>query len=108
MAADVKRFIQDNGLDNVILAGHSMYVFGRATLKSRGAKVALYLTLTRPDIPRAIISMENAPISKPLSPTFQQYVEAMRAISDANLTRRQDAEEILAKYEGVCGFKGLK
>ena len=67
----------------------------------RGAKVALYLTLTKPDISRAVISVENAPISAKLSSTFKQYVEAMKAITDAKLTKRNEAEQILARYEGV-------
>ena len=70
----------------------------------RGAKVALYLSLTKPDIPKAIISMENAPISSRLSPTFKKYVEAMKAITDAKLTKRKDAEDLLAKYEEVPSF----
>lgn len=45
--------------------------------------------------------MENAPISSPLSPTFKQYVEAMKAITDAKLTKRKDAEDLFAKYEEV-------
>jgi hypothetical protein len=67
----------------------------------RGAKVALYLSLTKPNIPKAIISMENAPISSRLSPTFKKYVEAMKAITDAKLTKRKDAEDLLSKYEEV-------
>jgi len=46
--------------------------------------------------------MENAPISSRLSPTFKQYVEAMKAITDAKLTKRKEAEDLLAKYEKVC------
>jgi hypothetical protein len=45
--------------------------------------------------------MENAPISSRLSPTFKKYVEAMKAITDAKLTKRKDAEDLLAKYEEV-------
>jgi hypothetical protein len=61
----------------------------------------LYLALTKPQIPKAVISLENAPISTPLSPTFQQYIEAMRAIEDAKLTKRKDVEDMLAKCEEV-------
>jgi hypothetical protein len=68
---------------------------------ARGAKVALYLTLTQPDLPKGVISMENAPISSPLSPTFKQYVEAMKVIVDAKVTKRKDAEDLLEKYEPV-------
>ena len=67
----------------------------------RGAKVALYVTLTQPDLPKAVISMENAPISGRLSPTFKQYVKAMKGILDADLTKRKDAEDMLEKYEPV-------
>jgi len=46
-----------------------------------------------------VISLENAPISSRLSPMFQQYIECMRAIEDAKVTKRKDAEDILAKCE---------
>jgi pimeloyl-ACP methyl ester carboxylesterase len=103
MAGDIERFINDHSLDNVILAGHSMYVYPSFSFlrRVRGAKVGLYLTLTKPEIPAALISLENAPISSPLSSTFKQYVEAMKAITDAKLTKRKDAEDLLAKYEEV-------
>ena len=45
--------------------------------------------------------MENAPISSRLSPTFKKYVEAMKAITEAKLTKRKDAEDLLTKYEEV-------
>jgi len=67
----------------------------------RGAKVALYSALTKPELPKAIISLENAPISSKLSPTFKKYVEAMQAITDAKFTKRKDAEKLLANFEEV-------
>jgi pimeloyl-ACP methyl ester carboxylesterase len=101
MAGDVETFLEEQGLDNMILAGHSMYPPLFITSNCRGAKVALYLALTKHEIPKAVISLENAPISSRLSPTFQQYIEAMRGIEDAKLTKRKDAEEMLAKCEPV-------
>jgi len=104
MAEDVDKFIQDHNLHNVVLAGHSMYLLSLSLYSLpnfRGAKVALYLSLTKPDLPRAIISMENAPISSRLSPTFKKYVEAMKAITEAKLTKRKDAEDLLTTYEEV-------
>jgi hypothetical protein len=50
---------------------------------------------------KAIISLENSPVSSPLSPTFQKYIEGMRAITDARLIKRKDADDILSKYEQV-------
>ena len=67
----------------------------------RGAKVVLYLALTQPKIAKALISLENAPIASQLSPTFKTYVEGMKAITAAKLTKRKDAEDILEKYEEV-------
>jgi hypothetical protein len=104
MAGDVERFIFDHGInDKVVLAGHSMHLprTPNCELICRGAKVALYLTLTKSDLPKAVISMENAPISSRLSPTFKQYVKAMNAILDAKLTKRKDAEDLIEKYEPV-------
>jgi pimeloyl-ACP methyl ester carboxylesterase len=101
MAGDVERFVEDHNLNNVVLAGHSMYLPLTLDSNIRGAKVALYLSLTKPDLPRGIISMENAPISSRLSPTFKKYVEAMKAITEAKLTKRKDAEDLLTKYEEV-------
>jgi hypothetical protein len=57
-----------------------------------------------PEIPKAMISLENAPITSNLSPTFKNYVEAMQMITNAKLTKRKDAEDILTKYEKVLSF----
>jgi len=45
--------------------------------------------------------MENSPVRGKLSPTFKKYIDAMKAITDAKLMKRTDAENILAKYEEV-------
>jgi len=63
--------------------------------------VALYLALTNPQLPKGVISMENSPVRGKLSPTFKKYIDAMKAITDAKLMKRTDAENILAKYEEV-------
>jgi hypothetical protein len=73
-------------------------------IDSRGAKVALYLALTKPEIAAGLVSVENAPIASQLSPSFQRYTEAMKTIDDAKFTKRKDAEKVLEKIEWVCSL----
>jgi hypothetical protein len=65
----------------------------------------MYLALTKPEVAAGLISLENAPISSRLSPTFQKYTEAMKAITEAKFTKRKDAADLLATYEPVSPSK---
>ncbi|KAL7625470.1 hypothetical protein AAE478_004690 [Parahypoxylon ruwenzoriense] len=88
MADDVVGFIQDHGLQNPTLIGHSM-----------GAKTAMVLGLSEPDLISDLVAVDNAPIDATLSSSFARYIQGMRRIDEANVTRQADADKILQEYE---------
>ncbi|OTA92321.1 hypothetical protein M434DRAFT_21979 [Hypoxylon sp. CO27-5] len=88
MADDVAGFIRDHGLRDPTLIGHSM-----------GAKTAMTLSLAEPDLIADIVSVDNAPVDAILSSSFPRYIEGMRRIDEANITRQAEADKILAEYE---------
>ncbi|KAI2473779.1 alpha/beta-hydrolase [Annulohypoxylon bovei var. microspora] len=88
MASDVERFIQDHGLREPTLIGHSM-----------GAKTAMTLALENPSLIANLVAVDNAPVDVALHGTFARYIEGMRRIEAANVTRQADADAILKDYE---------
>jgi pimeloyl-ACP methyl ester carboxylesterase len=79
----------------VTLVGHSM-----------GGKVAMQLALRRPELLRALVVVDIAPVEYPLvggrtddpdeeASPFAAYIQAMRAIDLAALTSRTEADEAL-------------
>lgn len=101
-------FIAEEGLGQPTLIGHSMSV---VTLTSRrwccidtscycrGAKVAMAVALRNPHTVSALIPVDNSPIDAALKSDFGKYVQGMRAIEDAKVTKQSDADAILQKYE---------
>lgn len=88
MAEDVEGFIAEEGLGQPTLIGHSM-----------GAKVAMAVALRNPHTVSALIPVDNSPIDAALKSDFGKYVQGMRAIEDAKVTKQSDADAILQKYE---------
>lgn len=88
MADDVAGFIREHGLQSPSLIGHSM-----------GAKTAMTLALSSPDLIHDLVSVDNAPIDAVLGTSFARYVQGMRRIDAAGVTRQADADAILAEYE---------
>ncbi|KAI1075255.1 alpha/beta-hydrolase [Whalleya microplaca] len=88
MAGDVLGFIEERKLNNPTLIGHSM-----------GAKVAMTLALSEPDVVRDIVAVDNAPVDTSLGSSFARYIEGMRRIEKANVRYRTEADEILSEYE---------
>ncbi|KAH7033022.1 Alpha/Beta hydrolase protein [Microdochium trichocladiopsis] len=88
MAEDVAAFINQNGIENPTLIGHSM-----------GAKTAMALALDQPDLISDFVSVDNAPLDAALNGSFAKYIQGMRKIEDAGVTRQSDADKILAEYE---------
>lgn len=107
MAEDIKVFIAEHGLKNPTLVGHSMcvcirrhYVFQRL-IRGRGAKVAMTLALQSPQLLGALIAVDNAPVDATLQSGFAKYVQGMREIEDARVTRQVEADRILKVLEEV-------
>lgn len=83
MAADVARFLDDHGLDRADVIGHSM-----------GGKVAMVLALTHPRRVARLVVADIAPVT--YTHSFENYVDAMRRIDLAGVTRRGEVDAQLA------------
>ncbi|KAI0123504.1 prolyl oligopeptidase-like protein [Xylariales sp. AK1849] len=88
MADDVAGFISEHELSPPTLIGHSM-----------GAKTALALALSEPDLVCDVVSVDNAPLDATLGSDFGKYIQGMRRIEDAGVTKQSEADAILAEYE---------
>ncbi|SPQ21702.1 197ff6fc-5d0e-4840-8e87-4e825b11f733 [Thermothielavioides terrestris] len=88
MAADVANFIRQHGLKEPTLIGHSM-----------GAKTAMTLALQEPDLVANLIAVDNAPVDARISSDFARYIQGMKKIDEADVTRLAEADKILEPYE---------
>ncbi|TVY25383.1 Abhydrolase domain-containing protein [Lachnellula hyalina] len=88
MADDVAGFIEEHQLKNTTLIGHSM-----------GAKTAMTLALKAPDMIDNIVSVDNAPLDAALLSNFGKYIQGMKKIEEAGVTRQAEADKILQEYE---------
>ncbi|XXH00247.1 hypothetical protein Hte_006589 [Hypoxylon texense] len=88
MADDVAGFIRDHGMQNPTLIGHSM-----------GAKTAMTLGLSEPALIGDLVAVDNAPVDAALGGPFARYVQGMRRVDEAGVTRQSEADAILKEYE---------
>lgn len=91
LAADVERFIEEQKLaKKPVLIGHSM-----------GAKTVMALALRRPDLPKMIVSVDNAPVCLNTSGgPFGKYIRQLRyALEAKKYTNIKDVDAELAKVE---------
>ncbi|KAK3359257.1 Alpha/Beta hydrolase protein [Lasiosphaeria hispida] len=88
MAADVADFVREHGLKQPTLIGHSM-----------GAKTAMTLALREPDLIANLVAVDNAPIDARLESDFARYIQGMKKIDAADVTRQAEADKILEPYE---------
>lgn len=84
MAADLAEVIEAHG-GRADLAGHSM-----------GGKAAMVLALTRPELLRKLVVMDIAPVAYRHDQT--RYAEAMEALDLTAVTRRSQADQLLARH----------
>lgn len=59
------------------------------------------LALRRPGEVAGVVSVDNAPVRAALSRDFTKYIQAMREIEDAKVTKQKEADDILQRYEDV-------
>ncbi|OLN95446.1 Abhydrolase domain-containing protein C22H12.03 [Colletotrichum chlorophyti] len=88
MADDVAGFMDQHNIEQPTVIGHSM-----------GAKAAMTLALKSPELLRDIVAVDNAPVDAILESAFGKYVQAMKKIEAANITRQAEADQILKDYE---------
>ncbi|KAK6219606.1 abhydrolase [Colletotrichum tabaci] len=88
MADDVAGFIDQHGLEQPTVIGHSM-----------GAKTAMTLALKSPDLVQNIVAVDNAPVDAILESSFSKYIQGLKRIEAAGITRQAQADQILKEYE---------
>jgi len=110
MAADIAHFINSQGLGDtgINLVGHSMG--GKAVMS-----FALNSELNKPL--RTLTSVDMAPVKGKVSPeyvlpplvstnaSFETYIESMKAVDEAQVGSRSEADKILAKVEANPGIR---
>jgi len=94
MAEDVAGFIEEHKLKDTTLIGHSM-----------GAKTAMALALHSPELVHDIVSVDNAPVDVALESSFSKYIQGMRKIEDARVTKQAEADKILVDYEETLSIR---
>ncbi|KAK5135945.1 hypothetical protein LTR08_004403 [Meristemomyces frigidus] len=88
LAEDVELFLSHHDLQNSTLIGHSM-----------GAKTAMTVALRRNVKIGSIVPVDNAPVDAALKGDFAKYVQGMRRVEEAGVSRQSDADAILKDYE---------
>jgi esterase len=92
MAKDIHEYCHDHALEKCVLLGHSM-----------GGKVAMLAASQFPNLLEKLIVVDIAP--KYYAPHHQQILEGLKALDDANLSSRGEAEELLSNYIADPGVK---
>lgn len=85
LAKDVKEYIENYSLKNVILIGHSM-----------GGKTAMTAAALFPHLIEKLVVVDISP--KYYAPHHQQILKGLKAVDGATLSSRGDADEVLAQY----------
>lgn len=92
MAADVVEFLDEHGLNNATVLGHSM-----------GGKVAMAFALSHPDRVQKLIIVDIAPIA--YQHNFDDILQVLNSVPLADISSRKQADEYLAKKIDVLSLR---
>lgn len=92
LARDISEYCKSHHLENCILLGHSM-----------GGKVAMLTASLFSHLLEKLVVVDIAP--KYYAPHHQQILEGLKAIDDASLSSRGEAEDLLSNYVSDSGVK---
>lgn len=85
MAGDISELVDDQGLDAIMLIGHSM-----------GGKVAMWLAMHNPEWLQKLVVVDIAPVT--YSHRFDTIITALQAVDLPKLESRQQADQVLAQF----------
>ncbi len=85
LAKDIQEYIQHYSLKNVILIGHSM-----------GGKTAMTAAALFPNLIEKLVVVDIAPKYYP--PHHQDILKGLKAVDEATLESRGEADEVLSQY----------
>src|SRR5919106_1167614 len=94
MADDVRAFLAHQELPAAAVIGHSM-----------GGKVAMRLALAHGEEVERLVVVDVAPVAYRRS--FNAYVEAMRGLDLSQISRRSEADALLAGQIDDAGVRGF-
>ena len=94
MAADVLQLMDDQSLSSAHLLGHSM-----------GGKTAMQIALNHPQRVGKLVVVDIAPVTYEHAHT--NVIIGLTAVAEASIQSRQQADEILAKYEDDAGVRSF-
>jgi len=92
MADDLFKLVDDHGLDQVVLIGHSM-----------GGKVAMWFALHHSELVARLVVVDIAPVS--YEHDFDLILEALHSINLAQLSSRSEADSALANFVDEPGLR---
>jgi pimeloyl-ACP methyl ester carboxylesterase len=92
LAEDLKTYLEDKSLEKASIIGHSM-----------GGKTAMRFATLYPEKVDQLIVVDIAP--KYYAPHHQQILDGLTKISEAKLTSRRDADDLLAEYISEPGVR---
>jgi len=92
MAGDIREFIEEHKLKNVILLGHSL-----------GGKVAMFFALQYKNILNKLIVADMAPVQ--YKPHHSEVLKALHAVDFEKISTRKEAENILNEFISDAGTK---
>jgi pimeloyl-ACP methyl ester carboxylesterase len=92
MAADLKEFIDEHQLHDVILLGHSM-----------GGKTVMFFEQLYPNVAQKLIVVDIAP--REYEPHHDSVLKALNAVDFSEINTRKEAEAILNEYISDLGTK---
>ena len=61
----------------------------------------MIVALRSPRLVGTLVSVDNAPVDATLKSDFGRYIQAMRRIEEAQLTKQSEADDLLKQYEEV-------
>ncbi|UAB84763.1 alpha/beta fold hydrolase [Zunongwangia sp. SCSIO 43204] len=85
LAEDLKEYIEEHNLDEVVLMGHSM-----------GGKTAMLFATTYPDLLEKLIIVDIAP--KYYRPHHQDILAGLSLLEESDVSSRQEAAKIISEY----------
>lgn len=92
LAKDIDEYCKEHHLEKCVLLGHSM-----------GGKVAMLTAGFFPDLLEKLIVVDIAP--KYYAPHHQQILKGLKAVDEASLSSRSEAENLLSEYVSDPGVK---
>jgi esterase len=94
MVDDLKAFLDEHHLDEAILLGHSL-----------GGKTAMLFALAHPERVDSLIVVDIAPVA--YAHSYRDLIDAMRAVDLTGLSRRGEADAVLADAIPDAALRGF-